>query len=234
MTSPASAGLAALAIAIFGPKRFQREILKPVQNAVGDQASQLWADLARQCANRSVAWSAAPKVPSGRDHRYKTFKVGFGHFSVLNASLAQARVRRLKMIETFQGMKFRNLRRTPAKAEGGGTMDSAPSRIAFDLKQAQKPVFHALLEARDKFGGTTPAIVDGDRRTLSYNELNSCLFRAGRCPGRRQAPAPANNVGVLLPTGLGAAIAFFALSAYGRVPTMLNFTAGTASLKKRD
>src|SRR6202012_2698218 len=39
-----TAGLAALAIAIFGPKRFQREILRPVQNAVGDQASQLWAD----------------------------------------------------------------------------------------------------------------------------------------------------------------------------------------------
>ncbi len=37
-------GLSALAIAIFGPKRFQNEILKPAQNAVGDHASQLWAD----------------------------------------------------------------------------------------------------------------------------------------------------------------------------------------------
>ena len=39
-----TAGLAALAIAIFGPRRFQREILAPVQNKVSDQASQLWAD----------------------------------------------------------------------------------------------------------------------------------------------------------------------------------------------
>jgi acyl-[acyl-carrier-protein]-phospholipid O-acyltransferase/long-chain-fatty-acid--[acyl-carrier-protein] ligase len=35
----------------------------------------------------------------------------------------------------------------------------------------------------------------------------------------------------MLPTGMGAAIAFFALSAYGLVPAMLNFTAGEAGLK---
>ena len=37
-------GLAALAIAILGPRRFQREILKPVQGKVSDQAAQLWND----------------------------------------------------------------------------------------------------------------------------------------------------------------------------------------------
>jgi acyl-[acyl-carrier-protein]-phospholipid O-acyltransferase/long-chain-fatty-acid--[acyl-carrier-protein] ligase len=35
----------------------------------------------------------------------------------------------------------------------------------------------------------------------------------------------------MLPTGAAAALTFFALSAYGRVPTMLNFTSGLASLK---
>src|SRR6202012_5286994 len=39
------------------------------------------------------------------------------------------------------------------------------------------------------------------------------------------------KVGVLLPTGVGAASAFLALSAFGRVPTMLNFTSGDADLK---
>src|SRR3546814_2391910 len=37
-------------------------------------------------------------------------------------------------------------------------------------------------------------------------------------------------VGLLLPTAAGAAVSFFALSAYGRVPAMLNFTAGSANL----
>jgi acyl-[acyl-carrier-protein]-phospholipid O-acyltransferase/long-chain-fatty-acid--[acyl-carrier-protein] ligase len=38
-------------------------------------------------------------------------------------------------------------------------------------------------------------------------------------------------VGVMLPTGAASALAFFALSAFGRVPTMLNFTSGLAGLK---
>ena len=39
------------------------------------------------------------------------------------------------------------------------------------------------------------------------------------------------HVGVMLPTGAASALTFFALSAYGRVPAMLNFTAGLAGMK---
>ncbi len=35
-------GLAALAVAILGPKRLEREVLKPLQKAVGPQAEKLW------------------------------------------------------------------------------------------------------------------------------------------------------------------------------------------------
>ncbi len=110
-------------------------------------------------------------------------------------------------------------------------MDSVarPSRIAFDINQAQKPVFHALLQARDTFGGATPALVDGDGRTLTYNEMIRASFALG--DALKNGTRGGENVGVMLPTGLGAAIAFFALSAFGRVPTMLNFTSGEASLK---
>jgi acyl-[acyl-carrier-protein]-phospholipid O-acyltransferase/long-chain-fatty-acid--[acyl-carrier-protein] ligase len=109
-------------------------------------------------------------------------------------------------------------------------MDSArPSRFVFDINQTRKPIFHALLEARDQFGGSTPAMVDGDGRTLSYNEIIRACFALG--DALKKGTHAGENVGVLLPTGLGAAIAVFALSAYGRVPTMLNFSAGSASLK---
>lgn len=108
-------------------------------------------------------------------------------------------------------------------------MNSGPSRIAFDIKQAQKPIFHALLEARDHHGGATPALVDGDGRTLTYNEFIRASFALG--DALKKGTRAGEHVGVMLPTGVGAAIAFFALSAYGRVPTMLNFTAGEASLK---
>ncbi|MBV9548461.1 MAG: hypothetical protein JO256_02165 [Alphaproteobacteria bacterium] len=35
-------GLAALAVAILGPKRLERDVLKPLQKAVGPQAEKLW------------------------------------------------------------------------------------------------------------------------------------------------------------------------------------------------
>ena len=108
-------------------------------------------------------------------------------------------------------------------------MDNAGPSRTFDISLAQKPVFHALLEARDKFGGATSAMVDGDGRTLSYNEIIRACFALG--DALKKGTRAGENVGVMLPTGLGAAIAFFALSAYGRVPTMLNFTSGAASLK---
>jgi acyl-[acyl-carrier-protein]-phospholipid O-acyltransferase/long-chain-fatty-acid--[acyl-carrier-protein] ligase len=102
-------------------------------------------------------------------------------------------------------------------------------RITFDIKQAQKPIFHALLAARDTFGGATPAMVDGDGRILTYNEIIRASFALG--DALKKGTRAGENVGVMLPTGIGAAIAFFALTAYGRVPTMLNFTSGEASLK---
>jgi NAD/NADP transhydrogenase alpha subunit len=74
-----TAGLAALAIAIFGPKRFQREILRPVQNAVGDQASQLWAD-SRSVREQISGLIARAQSPSGRDRLVQNFQSWIGHF----------------------------------------------------------------------------------------------------------------------------------------------------------
>jgi NAD/NADP transhydrogenase alpha subunit len=72
-------GLAALAIAIFGPKRFQREVLKPVQNAVGDQASQLWAD-SRSVREQISGMFDRVQNSSGRDRLVQNFQSWIGHF----------------------------------------------------------------------------------------------------------------------------------------------------------
>jgi len=103
------------------------------------------------------------------------------------------------------------------------------SSVRFDPAPAQRSVFQALVEARREFGGDTLALIDGDERTLTYDEIIRASFALGSAlkPGTRAREC----VGVMLPTGAAATLSFFALSAFGRVPTMLNFTSGVASMK---
>ncbi len=95
--------------------------------------------------------------------------------------------------------------------------------------QAQGGVFDALIDASDRFGARRPILEDQERKPLAYRDL----IRASFALGRRIAPFTARGepVGVLLPSTSGAVVTFFALQAFGRVPTMLNFTAGPRNLK---
>ena len=101
--------------------------------------------------------------------------------------------------------------------------------VPFDITNTQKPVFKTLLEARAKFGGGRAAVVDGDERVLTYDEVLRASLALGHAlkKGTRGGEA----VAIMLPTGAAAVIAFFAVTAYGRVPAMLNFTAGAAGLR---
>jgi hypothetical protein len=72
-------GLAALAIAIFGPRRFQREILSPAQNKISDQASQLWAD-ARPLREQIGGMFERVQSQSGREKLARSFQSWIGHF----------------------------------------------------------------------------------------------------------------------------------------------------------
>jgi hypothetical protein len=74
-----TAGIAALAIAIFGPRRFQRQVLKPVQEAVGDQASQLWAD-SRPLREQIGKLFDRAQSETGRDRLVRSFQSWVGHF----------------------------------------------------------------------------------------------------------------------------------------------------------
>jgi acyl-[acyl-carrier-protein]-phospholipid O-acyltransferase/long-chain-fatty-acid--[acyl-carrier-protein] ligase len=82
----------------------------------------------------------------------------------------------------------------------------------------------ALLEARKTFGGKTIALWDADDRQLSYDEIVRASFALGSA--LRKHAKPKEKIGIMLPTGVGAVLAFFAIHAFGRVPAMLNFTSG--------
>ncbi|HJW40433.1 MAG TPA: AMP-binding protein [Rhizomicrobium sp.] len=98
-----------------------------------------------------------------------------------------------------------------------------------DPSRWRQPVFQALVEARSRYGAARPAIVDGDERVLTYEEIVRASLALGHA--LKKGTKAGEAVGILLPTGAGAVIAFFAVSAYGRVPAMLNFTSGAAGLK---
>ncbi|MDO9472710.1 MAG: AMP-binding protein [Caulobacter sp.] len=100
---------------------------------------------------------------------------------------------------------------------------------AYDARDGERSVFDALLEARERYGAKKPILEDQDRNPLSYTDL----IRASFALGRRIASFTdkGERVGVLLPSGSGVVVTFFGLHAFGRIPTMLNFTSGLRNLR---
>ena len=100
---------------------------------------------------------------------------------------------------------------------------------AFDPKLGRRALFDALIDAAEAHGPAKPILEDQDRKPLAYRDL----IRASFALGRKIAglTRPGERAALLLPSSAGAAVTFFALQAIGRVPVMLNFTAGVRNLK---
>ncbi|MEO3428617.1 acyl-[ACP]--phospholipid O-acyltransferase [Pelagibius sp. CAU 1746] len=124
----------------------------------------------------------------------------------------------------------------PAEARGrkrrqlaGDALYEVMSDMMFRIHhQEPRTLFQALLEARSLHGGGKAAVEDIERKPLTYGRL----VTGALVLGRRMAKATRRGevVGLMLPSAGGAAVSFFALQAFGRVPAMLNFTAGSANL----
>ncbi len=120
--------------------------------------------------------------------------------------------------------------RSEARQRQALELYDALSEAQFRAKDTPATVFDALLEARRANGGSTVILNDAvDRKAYTYDRL----IAGSLALGKRLAAMTGKDarVGVMLPTSAGAAIAFMALQAAGRVPAMLNFTAGLAALK---
>jgi acyl-[acyl-carrier-protein]-phospholipid O-acyltransferase/long-chain-fatty-acid--[acyl-carrier-protein] ligase len=90
-------------------------------------------------------------------------------------------------------------------------------------------LFEALVEARERHGGGHLVADDVEQRPMSYRGLIAGSFAlGGALTGRTK---PGDRIGVLLPTSRAAVVTFFALHATGRVPAMLNFSAGPAAVQ---
>jgi acyl-[acyl-carrier-protein]-phospholipid O-acyltransferase/long-chain-fatty-acid--[acyl-carrier-protein] ligase len=100
---------------------------------------------------------------------------------------------------------------------------------AYDPLAGDRAIFDALIDARDKYGAKKPILEDQERNPLSYTDLIRAAFALG---GKIAAMTEkGERVAVMLPSSVGGVVTFFALHAFGRVPVMLNFTAGIRNLR---
>ena len=73
-----TAGLAALAVALIGPKRLEREVIKPLRGAIEPQAEKLWAD--SRPLREQIAGLFKSATPRGRERLVRSFQSWIGHF----------------------------------------------------------------------------------------------------------------------------------------------------------
>jgi acyl-[acyl-carrier-protein]-phospholipid O-acyltransferase/long-chain-fatty-acid--[acyl-carrier-protein] ligase len=101
-------------------------------------------------------------------------------------------------------------------------------RVPLDSKAGEQTIFDALIEARETYGDKE-ILEDQDRKPLTYTGLIRAAFVLGRKIAAMTGPG--ERVGILLPSSMGVVVTYYGLHAHGRVPVMINFTAGESNIK---
>ena len=114
------------------------------------------------------------------------------------------------------------------RAAAGAKLYDVMSEMIFATSDTDRTLYQALLDAKDIHGAQAAIVEDVKREPLSYGRLITGSLALGR--PFAALTRPGENVGVLLPNVNAVVASFFALQAIGRVPAMLNYTAGLANL----
>jgi acyl-[acyl-carrier-protein]-phospholipid O-acyltransferase / long-chain-fatty-acid--[acyl-carrier-protein] ligase len=98
------------------------------------------------------------------------------------------------------------------------------TEMMFATSNYQRTVFQSLIDARRTHGGRRVVVEDIERKPLTYSQVITRAFILGESIARETRRG--ERIGILLPTAASTVVTLMALYAYGRVPAMLNFTAG--------
>jgi acyl-[acyl-carrier-protein]-phospholipid O-acyltransferase/long-chain-fatty-acid--[acyl-carrier-protein] ligase len=122
--------------------------------------------------------------------------------------------------------EFKGKRRRMA---AGAALYQIMSDLVFRTTSTDRTVIEAIIAAGQAYGRSRIAVEDPLTGALSYRKL----LLGVAVLGRKLIPlADAGAaVGVMLPNANGAAIATLALMSAGRVPAMINFSAGAANVR---
>jgi acyl-[acyl-carrier-protein]-phospholipid O-acyltransferase/long-chain-fatty-acid--[acyl-carrier-protein] ligase len=110
----------------------------------------------------------------------------------------------------------------------GAALYEIMSNLVYRTTSTDRTVFEALVDAAKIHGMSRVAVEDPVSGTLSYRKL----LLGARILGRKLMPYADEGkaIGVMLPNANGAAVTLMALMSAGRVPAMINFSAGPANV----
>jgi acyl-[acyl-carrier-protein]-phospholipid O-acyltransferase / long-chain-fatty-acid--[acyl-carrier-protein] ligase len=110
----------------------------------------------------------------------------------------------------------------------GAALYGIMSDLVFRTTSTDRTMVQAVLQAADTHGRGRIAVEDPVTGTLSYKRL---LVGAAILGAKLMPLAPEGRaIGVMLPNANGAVVAILGLMTAGRVPAMINFTAGAANI----
>jgi len=115
------------------------------------------------------------------------------------------------------------------RAAAGRKLYDVMSDMIFATSDIDRTLYQALIDAAHVNGAKTAIVEDIKRAPLTYRRLLAGSLALARPLAATTSAGEA--VGVLLPNVSAVAVSFFALQAIGRVPAMLNYTAGLTNLK---
>ena len=110
----------------------------------------------------------------------------------------------------------------------GEGMRSVMQKMLFEA-QKSRTIFEAFLDAVDKFGGNYPLIEDLNESEETYQDLLKKSLALGRIVTK--VTSPNETVGVLMPNITNTLALILGMTAFNRVPAMLNYTSGTAGMQ---
>ena len=110
----------------------------------------------------------------------------------------------------------------------GAALYEVMSNLVFRTTSTDRTVFNAVIEAAHVHGWQRVAVEDPVTGSLSYKRM---LIGAAVL-ARKLMPLAAEGkaLGVMLPSANGAVVTILALMSAGRVPAMINFTAGATNI----
>ncbi len=91
-----------------------------------------------------------------------------------------------------------------------------------------KNLLAGVLAAAAKNGEIVGLLEDADRKPLGYKKFFLGVDLLGREIAKQTQPS--ETLGILLPNAVGTIVTFFAVHAQGRVPALLNFSAGAKAI----